>query len=333
MSDNAQVDRMVEKALELKGLLPLEFLLTEFVPIDRLRARARERGLSPKGFRIDSAPARALAQAMLRDLQPELLAEAAGEIVTLLRARAEPAPHQPTPASPAPTPDALAEIDAELEKARVRLAATVAAQQKAEARVAELESRLALQAQQMARLRGDLETAERRGHAASLATPGRDVVRALHEAEAELEVLGRSESEYRLRLAEQHTAMHTQAQRIEELEAMLPKDRRKRKAAPPPPPPPPAERFRVPNFTSEFYRSLEGRDRRSVEAAFDAVFRFATAGYGYPGLEVKQLEGVNLWSMRAGIKVRVYFRPRADGFDILAVGDREDQDTLLRRLR
>ncbi len=322
---------MVEKALELKGLLPLEYLLTEFVPIDRLRDRARERGLSPKGFRIDSAPARALAQAMVRDLQPELLAEAASEVVMLLRARAEPAPHQSTPASSAPTPEVLAESDAELERARVRLAATVAAQQKAEARVAELESRLARQAQQMVRLRGDLETAERRGHAATPSTPGRDVVRALHEAEAELEVLGRSESEYRLRLAEQHTTMHTQAQRIEELEAMLPKDRRRRKAAPPPPP---SERFRVPNFTSEFHRSLEGRDRRSVEAAFDAIFRFATAGYGYPGLEVKQLEGVNLWSMRAGIKVRVYFRPRADGdVDILAVGDREDQDTLLRRLR
>jgi hypothetical protein len=90
----------------------------------------------------------------------------------------------------------------------------------------------------------------------------------------------------------------------------------------------------VPHFTADFYRSLNGRDQRTVEAAFDAVWRFATSGYAYPGLEVKQLEGVDAWSMRAGIKVRVYFRPRADGdVDILAVGDREDQDTWLRRLR
>ena len=309
-------------------MVPLEFLLTELVPTERLRARVRQRGLSPKGFRVDSAPARALAQALVRDLNPELLAEALGELVEIMRAHTAPPPDKPRPTASAPAPEVVVELD----RLRALLVATVSAQQKAEARVADLESRLAQQAQQLARLRGDLEAAERRGVAVAPTTPGRDVVRALHEAEADLEVLVRSESDYRLRLAEQQTTVRNQAQRIEELEAMLPKDRRKRLAAPPPPPV--ADRFLVPHFSADFYRSIENRDQRSVEAAFDAVFRLATAGYGYPGLEVKQLEGVDLWSMRAGIKVRVYFRPRADGnVDILAVGDREDQDTLLRRLR
>jgi uncharacterized coiled-coil protein SlyX len=329
VTDNKRAERLAEKALEHKGLVPLEILLAELVNIERLRALAREHGLSPKGFRVESAPARALAQVLVRDLQPELLADAAAELTAATHPRSESEPGRPRPATPAATPETHVELD----RLRAQQLATVSAQQKAEARVAELESRLAQQAQQLARLRGDLLAASKRGAAPAPAPPDRDVMRALHEAEAELEVLARSETDYRRRLAEQQTTMRTQSQRIDELEAMLPKDRRKRRA-PPPPAAPAAERFRAPYFTAEFYRSLEGRDQRSVEAAFDAVFRFATAGYSYPGLEVKQLEGVDLWSMRAGIKVRVYFRPRGDGHvDILAMGDREEQDTLLRRLR
>jgi uncharacterized coiled-coil protein SlyX len=326
MPDERQVDRLVEQALANKGLVPLEFLLAQFVPIERLRARARERGLSPKGFRIDSAPAPALARALVRELQPELLAEAATDLVQRLRARAEGTAER-TPAPPPPATDASADLD----RVRQQLVTTLAAQQKAEARVAELESRLAQQAQLLVGLRRDLAAAAANVPPQAPAAPGRDVVRALHEAEADLEVLARNENEYRLRLAEQQTSIRNLTQRVEELEGMLPKDRRRRA---PPPPPPAVERFRIPYFTPDFYRSLEGREQRSVEAAFDAVLRFATAGYSYPGLEVKQLEGVDLWSMRAGIKVRVYFRPRTDGnVDIVAVGDREDQDTLLRRLR
>src|SRR5688500_5468858 len=98
MHERPQADRLVEKALEHKGLLPLDFVLAEFVPLERLRALARERGLSTKGFRADAAPARVLAQALVRDLRPELLTEAAAELVARLAARPEAPADRPPPA-------------------------------------------------------------------------------------------------------------------------------------------------------------------------------------------------------------------------------------------
>jgi hypothetical protein len=53
-----------------------------------------------------------------------------------------------------------------------------------------------------------------------------------------------------------------------------------------------------------------------------AALLFCTEGPGYPGLEVKQLEGVDLWSLRADGDV-----------DFVALADREDQNTMLRRLK
>ncbi|MEZ5964649.1 MAG: hypothetical protein R3F56_12440 [Planctomycetota bacterium] len=338
MSESPAVERLIEKALAARGSVPLESILAELVPVPRLRAVVQERGVSPKGFRVEAAPAAALAQALVRDLDPELLKVAISELVAATK---------PTPIvrsgpvrKPAAEPTAEAatksadELAVELERARAHLAAAVAAQQRNEARGAELDRRVAQQEQTIASLRGELASSRTRQADATPASRDdqRETERRLRAAESELEVLARAEEDYRRRLAEQQTAMRALEQRNEELEEMVPKNRRRR--PPPPPPPPPAERFRIPHLTADFYRSLAGRDQRTIEATFDAIWRFATSGYSYPGLEVKQLEGVDLWSMRAGIKVRVYFRPRADGdVDILAAGDREEQDTLLRRLR
>ena len=118
--------------------------------------------------------------------------------------------------------------------------------------------------------------------------------------------------------------------RVEELEPLVPKGRRKKKRRPPPPQP---DAFRLPHFTAAFYKTLEGKDRRSVEKAVQAVLLFCTEGPSYPGLEVKQLEGgTPLWSLRASLKLRVFFTVRTDGdVDVLALADREDQHTALRR--
>ncbi|MCK5945323.1 MAG: hypothetical protein KAI24_25260, partial [Planctomycetes bacterium] len=83
-----------------------------------------------------------------------------------------------------------------------------------------------------------------------------------------------------------------------------------------------------------FYKSLEGKERRSVERALHAILLFCTEGHGYPGLEVKPMGGQDTWSLRASLGLRVYFRPRPDGdIDVLELGDREDQNTTLRRLK
>ena len=65
-----------------------------------------------------------------------------------------------------------------------------------------------------------------------------------------------------------------------------------------------------------------------------AILLFCTEGHGYPGLEVKQLGGQDTWSLRASLGLRVYFRPLPDGdIELLELGDREDQNTTLRRLK
>ena len=93
---------------------------------------------------------------------------------------------------------------------------------------------------------------------------------------------------------------------------LLPKGKRRRKPQPEPPPQP-ERRFLLPRFLPSFYKSLEGKDRRAVEKAIQAVLLFCTEGHAYPGLEVKQLGGQDTWSLRASLGLRVYFRPLPDG--------------------
>ena len=83
-----------------------------------------------------------------------------------------------------------------------------------------------------------------------------------------------------------------------------------------------------------FYKSLVGKERKSVERAFQAILLFCTEGHAYPGLEVKQLGGQDTWSLRASLGLRVYFTQRPDGdIELLELADREDQHTTLRRLK
>ena len=90
----------------------------------------------------------------------------------------------------------------------------------------------------------------------------------------------------------------------------------------------------VPYFLPSFYKSLDGKDRRAVERAVQAILLFCTEGHSYPGLEVKQLGGQDTWSLRASLDLRVYFRPLPDGdVEVLELADREDQRTTLRRLK
>ena len=118
-----------------------------------------------------------------------------------------------------------------------------------------------------------------------------------------------------------------------ELESLIPASRR-RKKKPMLPELEADRRILVPHFLPSFYKSLEGKERRSVERAIQAILLFCTEGHAYPGLEVKQLGGQDTWSLRASLGLRVYFRPLTDGdIEVIELGDREDQNTTLRRLK
>lgn len=131
--------------------------------------------------------------------------------------------------------------------------------------------------------------------------------------------------------ADQAARIRDLTTRNAELEELVPKGRRRK--APKLEEPALGSVFRLPILTPSFYKSLEGRDRRSSERVIQAVLLFSTEGPAYPGLEVKQIEGQDLWSLRASIKLRVYFRQRHDTVEFLEVADREDQATTLKRLK
>lgn len=336
-SDDLRVRKLSERALKERGALPLALLLEVSVPLSRLREIAQELALSPKGFRVEKAPANALATALAECKEPKDLDRV---VALLLEARAEKTvDREPSDASAAAEAAATAaaaqkfheqesrRLQAELEKAREQ-----------GQRVSERESKLRqaseAQSEELQQLRAEVLRLRERGAAAAPQgsdDAGRELARRVHDLELELDARTAADDALRRQLAFERSRIRELETEVEELEALLPKGRR-RKA--PPPPPEPEKRVFVPHFRASFYKSLVGKDRKSVERAVQAVLLFCTEGHAYPGLEVKQLGGQDTWSMRASLGLRVYFVRRDDGdIDVVELADREDQHTTLRRIK
>jgi hypothetical protein len=361
--------RLGQRILEKGGDLPLALVLEVIVPVRRLRTLVRERGLTPKGgFRVDKAPAHVLAPLLAEQRDPECV-DAIVKLLVPMPAAAEPAAAPASPAVPDATDGApdnseaaappgdgasppaagpqavgpsspglpehralLALRDAELvrqrdELERARESAARGRDREADwqRRVQQLEQRLlAVQREQRSPMPpvGPEPTRD-----------DKELQRRVHQLEGEREDVLAADAELRRNLALNQTRIRELEAEVQELEALLPKGKRRRKA-PAPEPPPDDRRFRLPRFTAAFYKSLEGKERRGVERAIQAVLLFCTEGHSYPGLEVKQLGGQDTWSLRASLGLRVYFKSLPDGdIELLELGDREDQNTTLRRLK
>lgn len=317
--------KLTERVLAGGGQLPLAMLLEWLVPVSKLREAARQQGLTPKGgFRIEKAPASVLAPLLAELRDPEQLET----VLALLQ------PVDSAPPVPAAAGDGNAELvallalrEAELVRVRTDLDAAREALQRAQAREGDLLRRLA--------------AAEAQRTVGAQSAPARTVPRAEpevaslerrnRELENELEGWQAANEAVRRQLAHSQSRIRELEAQLGELEALLPKGRRRK---PPPPAPEPERRFRLPYFEPSFYKSLVGKERRSVERAVEAVLRFCTEGHAYPGLEVKQLGGQDTWSLRASLGLRVYFRQRDDGdVEVIELADREEQHTTLRRLK
>ncbi|MBM4060324.1 MAG: hypothetical protein FJ265_04380 [Planctomycetes bacterium] len=334
MSEPLPLRRLAERVLAKGGDLPLALLLEHLVPVRALRGLARRLGLTPKGgFRIDRAPGRVLAPllaelrdgeqldqvlALLRPVEPTLPPAAAGE-------------SEGPPGAEADSTALLALREAELVRLRDELERARAGAARARERESELARRLQ-QAEREAAVSRQRAAAEQPPAARpARADAGRDLQLRIRELENELEGFRQADEALRRQLAHNQSRLRALEEDHAELEALLPKGRRRRS-----PPPAPAEdrRFRLPHFLPSFYKSLAGKDRRSVERTLQAILLFCTEGHAYPGLEVKQLGGQDTWSLRASLGLRVYFRQREDGdVDLLEVADREEQNTTLRRLK
>jgi phage terminase small subunit len=331
MSEQSLVlKKLVERALAKGGDLPLALLLELMVPVRRLRELARKFGLTPKGgFRIEHAPARVLAPLLGELREPSQL----DEVLTLLVPRTE-AAREPVETQAGFDAQArlslreseVASLRDELERAREGATRT-------RERESELLRRLDRAERDTAQLRRELEAPKHLDGRAEPPPDDRDLQRAVRELEGEREGFVAADAALRRQLAYYQTRLRELEATVTELEALLPKGKRRRKQ-PPPEPVDDTRRFCLPHFLPSFYKSIEGKERRSVERAFRAILLFCTEGHSYPGLEVKQLGGQDTWSLRASLGLRVYFRPLPDGdIELLELGDREDQQRTLRRLK
>jgi hypothetical protein len=228
----------------------------------------------------------------------------------------------------------LALKDAELQRARDELARAREASSRADQRGVDGEQRAERAEAEVSRLRGELERLRReRGAGAGRDSGDRELQHRVHELEQDRDALLGTDEALRRQLAVNQSRLRELEAEVAELEALLPKGRR-RKKAPEPPAPAEQKRFRLPYFTASFYKSLVGKERKSVERALQAILLFCTEGHAYPGLEVKQLGGLDTWSLRASLGLRVYFTPRPDGdVEFVELADREEQHTTLRRLK
>ncbi|MFO1053477.1 MAG: hypothetical protein U1F36_14790 [Planctomycetota bacterium] len=330
---DAQIAKILAQAMEPQGRVALAALLEFALGVDELRAMAQRHGVSPKGFRIEAAPAPKLAGLLVDPKQPKVLEATVRAFLDRLTASAS----EPTakPSSAAETEALLALRNRELAEARAEVERLRA--QAAEWREREAELRREAEDVEMraARTRAELEQALRlanRREARSRSSENPDTERRVRELEREHEELQRNETEQRRLVAVRHARIRELEDRVQELLELVPKDKREKRESPKAPIL--ADEFRIPHFAPSFYKSLYDKDRRAIEKAVQAALLFCTEGHAYPGLEVKPIEGQDLWSLRASLRLRVYFRFRPDGdVDFLALADREDQHTMLRRLK
>lgn len=325
--------KLLEKALA-DASVPFALLLELLLPVRELRALCKRFGLSPKGgFRIDKAPAHLLAPLLVDGKDPERIE--AG--VDGLMARST-APAPPERGRARPGPDELVpspEIDrllAELQQGHKQLERERGNRARALERVKALRQELERSESERQLLAAELQ---RQARPQPPQVPAGRGVAALEQRVRDLEQerqgYAATDEALRRQLAQEHANANQLKDLLRELEELVPKGKRRKKVVEPPPE---ERRFRLPHFKPSFYKSLVGKDRKSVERAFSAILLFCTEGHAYPSLEVKQLGGQDTWSLRASLGLRVYFTPRGDGdIEILELADREEQHTTLRRLK
>lgn len=336
MSGSLDPNQLVTEALAASGQVKLATLLAALVPVEELRAVGKKFGVAPKGYRIERAPIGKIAELLAESQEPKVLEAATGALAAIVNVSGGP----PSDEVPAPTEGVVTSLRAQVELKQVETEQAKADVERHRAQIQQLrerdvafQRRLDAEFERQARLAAEINQLRLQMARDEGGTAAANVDSTLvHDLQRDLDLLTQTEETNRRRLSEQSTRIRELESEVEDLLARVPKHRRRKE--PPPPPPPLPEQFRLPHWNPSFYKSLGDKDRRSIEAAMRAVLLFCTEGPAYPGLEVKQIEGQDLWSLRASLKLRVYFRLRDDGdAEFVALADREDQHTTLRRLK
>ncbi|MEO0481598.1 MAG: hypothetical protein AAF196_19175 [Planctomycetota bacterium] len=341
MSDiDRQVSTWLKAALRGETAFGLDQIAALVLPVSALRDLCRKHDRVPKGYRIEKAPARRLAVTLCEPRHPEVLESLVRAVVERLANRDETDADKLEAASETERLNRLLGLrDQELSGLRTELERSREQEAEHRRRAESLQNERRFDHSQIASLRAELDAMRSRLDSFPKRVKPADrseVELRVRELESELDTMSRSEEGLRRLVAIRQARIRDLEDRVAELleQTRSPKKGQKPKPQDRPEAPLLSETFRVPQFTQSFYKSLDGKPRQSVEKAFQAALLFCIEGPSYPGLEVKQIGGQDLWSLRASRKLRVYFLPvGSQEVEFLSLVDREDQPTALRRFK
>ena len=355
--DAAMIDHIVEEYCVLPSTIPEEMIPASRIPnrtielLTRVAAADPELMLAPLLWRLLGHPieaVRAAAAAALRgylewydQMAAAPAAEGNGteEIPPALEPEAE---LEPEPAPEGADAESVAlrrrlkdvesrtgKLASDLEAARGQLAAE-------RAHGARKDERLSGLKRELEQAQGELRAA-REAKAALEASLDRDTRSLLRQRESEVESLKHGMEGLQRKLEE---ARRREAEMRAELRGMKAPDA----PAPAPAPEPveeaapaaaePAGGFQPPEFTREFYESIEEWDERVVKTAFEKVMLLA-GNFAHPSLDAKLLQGAEgLYRIKIATDVRlIYRRKPARGIEILSLIDRENLPRYVRQYK
>ena len=345
--DAAAIDRVVEENCLLPPEIPAELIPAGRIAKGLVELLARTAAVDPEmtlapllwrllGHPVDSV--RSAAASALRGylewydaVLSRLPAEDHGEAGGTPEAEAGPEPDGAPAASGAlrrrlkDAESRSGKLSADLETARNQLTAE-------RAHAARKDERLSQLKREVEQTRADLR-ATREAKAALEADLDRDTRGLLRKREAEVDGLKHEVGALQRKLEES---------RRREADALAEARGRKAPAEAPAPvteeaPPAPAEPglpFQVPEFTAEFYESIEEWDDRILKSAFEKVLLLAN-NFAHPSLDAKPMQGAEgLYRIKVGTDVRLLYRRKAARvIEILSLIDRENLDRYVRQYK
>jgi len=348
--DAATIDRIVEENCVLPPTIPEEMIPASRIPgrtielLARVAAADPELMLAPLIWRLLGHPiegVRTGAAAALRSYL-EWYDAMAAEPVEETNGATEAPPEPESIAEPEPggaaesallqrrlkeTETKSARLGADLEAARRQLATE-------RAHGARKDERLSGLKRELEQAQAELRTT-RDAKAALEASLDRDTRALLRRRESEVENLKHEVEGLQKKLEE---ARRREAGMLaERRDVKTPADAIAPAPAPveaPAAPVEPASGFQPPEFTPEFYESIEEWDERVVKTAFEKVLLLA-GNFAHPSLDAKLLQGAEgLYRIKVATDVRlIYRRKPARGIEILSLIDRENLPRYVRQYK
>jgi len=345
--DAAAIDRVVEEHCVLPPEIPADLIPARRIPNRVVELLARTAAVDPEmtlapllwrllGHPVDSV--RTAAASALRgylEWYDAMLSQVPAESHAATDEAQEPE-LEPEPGGAHAASGALRRRLKDVESRSGKLSADLETARK---QLTEERAHAARKDEKLSQLKRELEQAQadlratREAKAALEADLDRDTRGLLRKREAEVDNLKHEVGALQRRLEE---SRRREAEVLAEM-----RDRKAPAEAPapapeeaPPAPVEPGLPFQVPEFTAEFYESIEEWDDRILKSAFEKVLLLAN-NFAHPSLDAKPMQGAEgLYRIKVGTDVRLLYRRKAARvIEILSLIDRENLDRYVRQYK